>query len=133
MAAASQIPIQQQPARQHPVQPILCADKAILKGGRDIIGKNVYRLELPSRLKIHPVFHVLLLEPANKTQGDVGKPLPPLEVEGKKEYYVKNVLNSKYRWAKHYYLVKWREYSKEESSCQSGKDLKNTQKQQSNC
>ena len=32
----------------------------------DVINKNTYRLELPLRLKIHTVFHALLLEPANK-------------------------------------------------------------------
>ena len=61
-------------------------------------------------------------------QADIGKPLPPLEVNGKKEYYVNNVLNSKYQWIKFYYLVKWRRYSKEENSWQPGKDLKNTHK-----
>ena len=74
------------------------------------------------------MFHVLLLEPANKTQGDIGKPPPPLEVDGKEEYYVENILNSKYQWAKLYYLMKWRGYSKKENSWQPGKGLENTQK-----
>ena len=63
-------------------------------------------MKLPPRLKIYPVFDVLLLEPANKMQGDVGKPPPPLEVDGKEKYYVEDVFNSKYQWAKPYYLVK---------------------------
>ena len=93
-----------------------------------IVGKNAYQLELFPRLKIHSVFHISLLEPANKTQEDVGKPLPPLEVDGKEEYYVKDVLDSKYWWAKLYYLVKWRGYSKGENSWQSGENLENMQK-----
>ena len=32
-----------------------------------IVGKNAYQLKLPPRLKIHPMFYVLLREPANKT------------------------------------------------------------------
>ena len=53
---------------------------------------------------------------------------PPLEVDSKLEYYVKDVFDNKYQWAKLYYLVKWRGYSKKKSSWQPGKDLKNTQK-----
>ena len=87
------------------MQPILCADGATPKGEGDIIGKNAYWLELPPRLKTRPV-PVLLLEPTNKTQGNVGKPLPPLEVDSKEKYYVEYVLDSKYQWAKLYYLVK---------------------------
>ncbi len=42
------------------------------------------------------MFHVSLLEPANKTQEDIDEPLPPLEVDGKEEYYVEDVFDSKY-------------------------------------
>ena len=94
----------------------------------DVIGKNAYQLKLPLWLKIHLVFHILLLEPANKTQNNIGKPLPPFEVNGKEEYYVKNVFDSKYQWAMFYYLVKWEGYSKKKSSGQPGRDLENTQK-----
>ena len=58
----------------------------------------------------------------------IGNPLLPLEVDGKEEYYVKDALNSKYQWAKLYYLVKWSQYSKIESNWQPGRDLTNTQK-----
>ena len=60
------------------------------------VGKNAHQLKLPLRLKIHPVFYVLLLEPANKTRKDVSKPLLPLEVDGKEEYYMEDALDSKY-------------------------------------
>ena len=72
----------------------------------NVISKNAYQLKLPPRLKIHPVFHVLLLEPTIKTQKDIYKLSLPLEVDSKEEYYVKDVLDSKYQWAKLYYLVK---------------------------
>ena len=42
------------------------------------------------------MFHVLLLEPANKMQRDVGKPLPLLKVDSEEEYYVEDILDSKY-------------------------------------
>ena len=65
------------------------------KGEGNVIGKNAYWLELPLRLKIHLV-SVLLLEPENKTQSDVGKPPLPLEVDGMEEYHVGDVFDSKY-------------------------------------
>ena len=48
----------------------------------------------------------MLLKPAKKMQKDVSNPPLPLGMDSKNEYYVKNVLKSKYQWAKLYYLVK---------------------------
>ena len=57
------------------------------------IGTSSYRLALPSSLKIHPVFHVSLLEPHNPNSfpGRVVAPPPLVIVDGEPENEVANV------------------------------------------
>ena len=56
------------------------------------IGKQAYRLALPSSMKIHNVFHVLLVKLCNTKSKT---PPPPLiDVEGEKEYEVEEIFNS---------------------------------------
>lgn len=60
-------------------------------------------------MKIHTVIHVSLLEPVAKDPllRQISPPPPPVEVDGKKEYIVQEVLDSgEYRrWKKPGYLV----------------------------
>ncbi len=45
-----------------------------------VVGKQVYKLELPTKWKIHDVFHVLLLEQDNTKKGQIdNKALPELK------------------------------------------------------
>jgi len=48
-------------------------------------------------MKIHPLFHVSLLEPyhASTILGRIHDPLPIIEVDGEHEYEVENILNSR--------------------------------------
>ncbi len=56
----------------------------------------VFQFKLPSFMKIHLVFHVSLLEPyhASTILRRICDPLPPIEVDGKQEYEMENILDS---------------------------------------
>ena len=73
------------------------------------IGTSAYRLELPSSIKIHPVFHVNLLEPHNPNtfSGRVVAPPTPVIVDGAPESEVAEVLDFKILRGKLFYLVDW--------------------------
>ena len=73
------------------------------------ICKQAYRLRLPKVMKIYDVFHVLLLEPYNKGVG--GEPVPlSIIVNGKEEFKVEEVLDSRLHYKKLQYLVMWLDY-----------------------
>ena len=60
------------------------------------VGKRAYKLDLPSTVKVHPVFHVSLLEKHNPDNWDrEPRPLPPVIVDGEEEWEVEKILNSK--------------------------------------
>ena len=59
----------------------------------------IVQLELPETVKIHPVFHVNLLQhdPADPLPGQHPAPRDPVIAEdGQREWYVNSILNSKY-------------------------------------
>ena len=74
------------------------------------------RLALPDSMKVHPVFHVSLLEHAadDPFPGQRVEPPPPVVVDGEEEYRVDEVLDSREygRWKKLQYLVKWSGYDR---------------------
>lgn len=79
-----------------------------------VISPHAYRLDLPSSMRIHPVFNVSLLRPVadDPVPGQTTAPPPPIEAEGIEEWEVEEVLDS--RWIKKgrgqpklHYTVKW--------------------------
>ncbi len=92
------------------------------------VGKQVYKLELPTKLKIYNVFHVSLLEYDTTKKGQVdNKALPELEKElkfesrGNKKYEIEAIINSTMyslqannQMTGFYYLVLWKGYPEEE-------------------
>ena len=64
-----------------------------------MVGKFAYRLELPARMNIHPVFHVYLEKPYTAT-GDLYSQLPPepLSVASQQEFEVDHILHQRI-WA----------------------------------
>ena len=86
-----------------------------------------YRLELPSSMKVHPVFHVSLLEPYKESNipRRAQQPPPCVEIENHAEYEVEKVLDSRRRWGKLEYLIHWRGYDINERTWEPVENLAN--------
>src|SRR5579859_1745493 len=74
-----------------------------------------YRLDLPMQKRVHPVFHVSLLELYIESgiRGRKQEPPPPAEVEGELEYEVNRILDSRIVRGRFKYLVDWIGYGPE--------------------
>jgi hypothetical protein len=83
------------------------------------ISKVNYRLELPPGMRVHPVFHVALLEPAPQN----AKPDTTAETEEEPEFEVEKILDSRSAENDTQYLVKWKEYPHEENTWEPSKHL----------
>ena len=77
-------------------------------------GPLSWTLRLPDSMHaIHPVFHVSMLEPStpNSIPDRTQPPLPPVLIDGKPEYEISEILDSKLdnqcRICKLLYLVRW--------------------------
>jgi hypothetical protein len=83
------------------------------------IGEVAYRLELPTHLKWHNVFHVSLLR-SYVDGGSVEPPPLPELIEGEVEYVVEKILKHRVvgtgKREKKQYLVKWEGYGPEHNS-----------------
>jgi hypothetical protein len=77
------------------------------------VGTRSYRLDLPKTMKIHPVFHVELLERlrTDPIPGRTPVPLPPVIVDGEEQFLVESIIDSKILRDKLHYLVHWKNYS----------------------
>ena len=97
------------------------------------VGPVDYRLELPLSLRrIHNVFHVDKLYPwkGNSINGAIPAPPGPiqLEEEDEPEYEVEDILDSRIRWKKLEYLIKWVGYDAGNNSWEPAENLKNAPK-----
>jgi len=91
------------------------------------IGIQAYRLQLPLSLKIHPVFHVSLLDQYVESDipGRSQPPPPPVIVEDQLEYEVEEVLDSRLTRNCLFYLVKWKNCPISENSWEPASHLAN--------
>ncbi|MBW0486029.1 hypothetical protein O181_025744 [Austropuccinia psidii MF-1] len=91
--------------------------------------ENQYSCLPPQWKSIHPVFHISLLEPVktstipNRNQ----EPPPPIIIEEEDEWEVSQILKSKFKRRKLWYLVEWKGFSQdpERSTWEPAKNLKN--------
>jgi transposase InsO family protein len=92
------------------------------------INDVAYRLELPSSMHIHPVFHVSLLEPyqPNILPGRMPPPPAPVIVNNDLEYEVNEILDSKFLRRRLYYLVDWVGYPPSERSWEPATHLQHS-------
>jgi hypothetical protein len=86
------------------------------------------RLDLPSHIKIHPIFYNSLLKPYHETkEHSLNHEKPALEiVNGKEEHYeIKAILMARPTWNRKsmQYLIKWKGYPASENSWLSEKEL----------
>ena len=93
------------------------------------VGRVAYRLKLPETMAIHPVFHASLLKPYRRQhfpgRKEVTEP-PPVEIEGAPEYTVEKVQDTRLRYNKVQYLIKWEGYA--ETTWEPLDNLKNAYK-----
>jgi len=61
------------------------------------IGTSAYKLAPPASIAIHNTFHISLLEPYqdNRFPSQIKEPPPPIQIEGKDEYELDEIINSR--------------------------------------
>jgi hypothetical protein len=88
-----------------------------------VISDVNYQLELPDNSRIHPVFHVSLLEPAPAG----AQPETDQEIDEEPEYEVEKILQQRTGQQGLEYLVKWKSYPPSENSWEPAIHLENCQ------
>jgi hypothetical protein len=91
------------------------------------VGDRAFRLELPPSVRIHPVFHVSVLEPytANPFPDRVPPPPPTVEIDDHEEFEVREILDSKFLRRRLYYLVDWAGYSPSDRTWEPAENVAN--------
>ena len=86
-----------------------------------------HRIELPSTMKIHNVFHIDLLIPYNETEayGETYTQPPPEIIDGEEEYEIEEIINTRRtgKNKKMQYLVRWKGYPSADNQWVDAKDV----------
>ena len=91
----------------------------------EVLGPLTYRLTLPVRWKIHPMFHAVLLSPYQETTiHGLNYPQPPPDlIEGESEYEIEAILSHCKRGRGYQFLIKWKGYSSADNSWEPESNL----------
>jgi hypothetical protein len=84
-----------------------------------VVGPVAYKLKMNPGWRVHPVFHVSLLELYYREDGQIQPPPPPIEMKGALEYEVESILEHRFRGTRNpeaYYKVAWKGYGIEHNS-----------------
>jgi hypothetical protein len=94
------------------------------------VNEVAYRLDLPSSMKIHPMFHVSLFEPYRESTipGQLPAPPPPIEINGEEEFEVSKIIDSRINRRRLEYLVHWQGYEVSERTWEPAANLANAPK-----
>ena len=89
------------------------------------ISPVAFKLDLPPSMKIHPVFHVSLLEPRTKDIVSAlhTSPPPPIILQDQLAYEVEAILDSRLFRRKLQYLVKWLNYPPSDNTWEPAETL----------
>ncbi|KAL5612528.1 uncharacterized protein BROUX77_002684 [Berkeleyomyces rouxiae] len=73
------------------------------------VSSHAYELALPATMKVHPVFHVCLLEPcaSDPLPGQKNPPPPPVIVDGEEEFVVKEIIGVSSRGPLQYQFLEY--------------------------
>jgi hypothetical protein len=94
------------------------------------IGRSAYKLELPTKMKIHPIFHVSLLEPVyeNSIPRRTQSPPPPIKINQEYEHEVEQIIDSRIKYKKIQYLIDWKGYDQSHRTWEPEENLSNSQR-----
>jgi hypothetical protein len=91
------------------------------------ISENNYKLDLPPKVRLHPIFHVSLLESAADTiQVKTGN--EPREISGPEVYEAEAIRDTRKINGQREYLIKWKNYPESENTWEPPKHLVNAQR-----
>jgi Chromo (CHRromatin Organisation MOdifier) domain len=89
-------------------------------------------LDLPTTLRIHPVFHISLLKLYKESSEDFIRPTPPPAIfipeTNQEEYEVENILDKRTIRNKPQYLIKWLGYPLHDATWEPLENLDNASK-----
>jgi transposase InsO family protein len=93
-----------------------------------VVSPVAYKLKLPKTLRIHPVFHVSLLQPWHKdtvftTHEDTMTVHPPPVLPDDDQYLVEALLDKRISRGRVEYLVRWKGYGPEEDMWRPASDI----------
>jgi transposase InsO family protein len=93
------------------------------------VGSRAYKLDLPATVKLHPVFHISLLEPTTTTEpipGHQQPPPPPVIVDEHQEWEVEEILDSRRHRNQLQYRVKWTGFHDTDKTWYPARNFKNS-------